>query len=351
MAQLNRGQKSHGSDHAKPKRDIPESSEAWDSHVRPAAGKQARRQRMKARREARRERMEAYAREYGPESDNAQSLRRMMPRGYRGTPQTLQPPDLQLDKKLVAPSNRVRPRGMVWMSWRWVSGIMSACLLIVLILMSNAEIFFVNSIAVGGVQYLTREEVFRFAGVSGEHIFRLDAAEIEAELEANNNIADTEVRLGWPPNLVQIIVREREPVLVWEQADDRVWVDVNGWVMFQREDRPSLLRVVYDPNEPQPLMTLGPDSRISEELVQGALLLDSSLTGIDVLLYHPIKGLGWRDPRGWMVWFGVGDNMAMKAIVYEALVAANIDAVQFGEVDLSDPDNPVYTVLWRKDNG
>jgi len=246
------------------------------------------------------------------------------------------------------PASRVRPAGVIWVSWRWVSGIMSIALILVLYGLLSSDLFYVHSVAVGGVDYLTREEVFRFAGVSQKHIFWIDPDEVEKQLEANANIADAEVHVGWPDPPVQIVIRERDPVITWEQGTDRVWVDINGTVMYQREDRADLLRVVYDPNETTAQIPLGLGSRIDMEVVHGALLLKSRLPTIDVLLYHPIKGLGWRDPQGWMAWFGIGDNMAMKALVYQALVARNKDALQFGEIDVSDPDNPVYTFLWRK---
>ncbi|NJL95276.1 MAG: FtsQ-type POTRA domain-containing protein [Anaerolineae bacterium] len=243
---------------------------------------------------------------------------------------------------------RVRPIGVIWISWRWVSGIMSGILTLIVAVLLYSDAFYVSTVSVGGVNYLTREEVFRFAGISQKHIFWVDPAQVEAELERNNNIAAAEVRVRWSSPLVQIVVQERDPVLIWEQGNDRVWVDINGVVMFQREDRADLLRVVYDPNEVPTDSGLGPGSRIDREIVQGALLLRSRLSGAEVLLYHPQQGLGWRDPRGWTVWFGTGENMAMKALVYEGLVAAQFSQVQFGEVDVSDPDYPVFTVLWRK---
>jgi len=246
------------------------------------------------------------------------------------------------------PLDRVQPSGVIWVSWRWVSGTMTGVLILVLYGLLASDAFYVSSIAVGGANYLTNEEIFGFTDISDMHIFWVDPAEVEARLESNNNIAEADVRVGWPPQMVQVIVRERDPVLTWEQANDRVWVDINGTVMYQRTDRPDLLRVVYDPNEPASREALGKGSRIPLRVVQGALLLKSRLPYINVLLYHPIKGLGWRDPHGWTAWFGFGENMAMKALVYEALVTENNDQVQFSEIDVSDPDNPVYTILFRK---
>lgn len=329
--------------HVKPKRGEVEAPPR-ESHVAPIPGKEARRRRKQAAKEARLTRPPVSAE--GAHTTETRPLIPMTPRPSAARQRSER--RRQSSAPTPKPAERVRPRGLIWLSWRWVSGALTAGLLLVLIGMMTSEAFYVSSVAVGGVKYLTREEVFRFSGVSQEHIFWVDPKEVEARLEANSNIAEAQVHVGFPPNLVQIVVRERDPVLTWEQANDRVWVDVNGQVMFQREDRPDLLRIVYDPNQPEAQEPLGPGARIPMETVHGALLLRSRLPTIDVLLYHPIKGLGWRDPRGWMAWFGVGDNMAMKAHVYEALVAYNSDLVQFGEVDISDPDNPVYTILWRK---
>jgi len=320
------------------KRKLPTDLPPEGEHVKPALGREAR----KRRREARRERMETHTERL---TEAPIAIKPMKPRSwsFRAGVRPRHAP-----AALKRAADRVRPYGVVWMSWRWVSGALSAMLLMILVGMLTSDIFYVSSVAVGGVNHLTREEVFRFSGVSQKHIFWVDAAAVTAALESNNNIADAEVRIGWPPQMVQIIIRERDPVLVWEQGTDRVWVDINGRVMYQRVDRPDLLRIVYDPNEPLPPDPIAPSTVIPTEVIHGGLLLKSQLPNIDVLLYHPLKGLGWRDPRGWMAWFGRGDNMAMKARVYNSLVTYNNDALQFGEIDVSDPDNPVYTVLWRK---
>ena len=315
--------------------------EEREGHVTPAEGKEAR--------QTRREVMKDSGR--GWFSRPGLTLRQeqpVVPMQPRPTTLAARRADRKRERETEQnrPTERVRPTGMIWISWRWVSGTMTGVLLVVLYGLLSSNAFYVNSISVGGVNYLTREEIFRFTGISQKHIFWVDPAEVKAQLEANQNIAAADVRVSWSSEMVQIVIQERDPVLTWEQGNDRVWVDINGTVMYQREDRADLLRIVYDPNEAQ---TGEPTTaRIKTEVVHGALLLKSRLPNIDVLLYHPIKGLGWRDPRGWTAWFGIGDNMAMKAIVYEALIAQNFDAVQFGEIDVSDPDNPVFTVLWRK---
>lgn len=308
-----------------------------EGHVAPASGSEAR--------QTRRESMQGAKRSSGrlrlPMFEDSEELHTMTPRARSLSGR-------KKEREAERPQERVWPVGKIWISWRWVSGILSGALFLLIIGFLTVDVFYVNTIAVGGVNYLSREEVFRFAGVSRKHIFWVNEEAVEAQLESNNNIASADVRVGWPPNMVQIVVRERDPAIVWEQGDNRVWVDINGLVMFQREDRSDLLRVVFDPTEPIPTEPLGASSRIETEVVHGALLLKSRMPNIDVLLYNPRKGLGWRDPRGWMAWFGTGSNMDMKTRVYESIISQNSAVVQFGEIDVSNPDYPIYTVLWRK---
>ena len=224
-----------------------------------------------------------------------------------------------------------------------VSGMIVAGFGVVLYLFLTLDAFFVSSVAIGGERYLSREEIFRFSNVAKQHVFWIDAQDVEARLEDVSNIAEASVVVGWPPDMVQIIVTEREPALIWEQSS-RVWVDVNGIVMKQYEDRPDLLRVVV-PNSDEPL---GNDSRIPRSIVDGALYLERHDPRINVLLYDSFKGLGYHENDGWTVWFGTGEDMDMKLLVYNALIAEIRDSVQPGEIYVMDPDHVYYTVLWRK---
>jgi hypothetical protein len=241
----------------------------------------------------------------------------------------------------TARQRRVSPIRLI--SWRAVSGLIVLGLTVVLYLFLTADAFFVRSVAIGGERYLTREEIFRFSDIAKRHIFWVDPDDVEDRLNAVPNIADASVYVGWPPDMVQIVVVEREPALIWEQGV-RVWVDVNGIVMKQREDRPDLLRVVV-PNAEEPLDA---GARIPQTIIDGALQLRRRHPNIDVLLYDSMKGLGYHDGRGWTVWFGTGEEIETKLLVYQQLVISIVDDVQPGEIVVSDPDRPYYTVLWRK---
>ncbi|MCB9437170.1 MAG: FtsQ-type POTRA domain-containing protein [Anaerolineales bacterium] len=240
---------------------------------------------------------------------------------------------------LDRPDERVRPIGVIWISWRWLSGSISLFLIILLYFMLGSDAFIIDTIAVGGERYLTPEQVFEATGAADRNLFKLDARSIEARLETNPSIGKAEVYIGWPPNAVSVFITERDPALIWEQGNFRVWVDVNGIVMFQREERDDLLRIVY-PDENLDALTTG-DS-IDWQIVAGALQLKSKRPSIKVMLYDPVKGLGIREEGNWVAWFGIGLGMEQRLLVYDAIVNAYYPSIQFEEVDVSDPHHPTF---------
>jgi cell division septal protein FtsQ len=244
------------------------------------------------------------------------------------------------------PEERVRAQGMVIpFSWRWLSGTLSILLVLILYGMVASDVFIVRSVSVGGERYMSREEVFELAGIANTHLFWINPREVEARIEENPSIADAQVFIGWPPNMVAIYIVERDPAIIWEQANFRVWVDVNGTVMFARRDRPDLVRIVYPDGEG----VLGAGATIDREIVAAALQLKTKFPTIDVLLYDDIKGLGYRDTRqgnSWIVWFGKGTNIDMKVRVYNEIVRANYPTIIFREVNVSNADYPTFTKLY-----
>jgi hypothetical protein len=302
------------------------------------------------RRRSRREDSRGHVRPLGSQDSDERELRRMKPRGQAwnsaSTSVTQRRAERRARKARVHPQRTVarRRRINVWQvfSWRTVSGMLVVGLSVVLYLFMTMDAFYVSSVEIGGERYVSREEIFRYSDIARRQIFWIDPKDVEARLRAVPNIADAAVLVGWPPNMVQIVVTEREPALTWEQGV-RVWVDVNGIVMKQREDRPDLLRIVV-PNATDPI---GVGERIPQTIVDGALFLKKRYANIDVLLYDSTNGLGYHDGRGWTVWFGTGEDMATKLLVYNQLIADIWPDTQPGDIYMTDPDRPYYTVLWR----
>lgn len=227
-------------------------------------------------------------------------------------------------------------------NWRWVSLVFSVVLIGLLVLFFQSSAFYVRTVEVRGLRYLTREEVFAFAEIAGYHLFWVDGEQVRANVLRSTTIADAQVRLGWPPNMVTITVQEREPVIAWEADGVVTWVDAAGRVMAEREPRDDLPRIVADAAQEAGVFA---STQIEPALIFGALQLTELLPDVRVLRYDTFKGLGYRDAQGWDVWFGIGTNMPEKVAIYQSIRdTLSAQGVLPGQIDVVDPDHPFYTV-------
>jgi cell division septal protein FtsQ len=199
--------------------------------------------------------------------------------------------------------------------WRIFSGLLVVSLTALLFVFFSVDVFYVRGISVSGIDYLNDSEVFALAGVSGEHVFAVDAAEVRRNLLASPSVADAVVTVGWGSPMVHIAVQERQPALMWQQAGIAMWVDVQGRIMRQREERDDLLQI-----SAETLMDGPPGATVDRDVVAGALQLEALLPDLAALRYHPDFGLGFSDSRGWEVWFGTGTDMAEKLTIYLSTV-------------------------------
>jgi hypothetical protein len=269
--------------------------------------------------------------------------------------------------KAVQPA--VVPLGLpiqIYVSARWLSLFIVVILLVVLYLFLTRDVFLINTIYVGGTQYLTSGEIFERTGLAPRsaaerktHIFWVDSDAIEAQLELDPAIANAEVVIGWPPQMVQITITERQPALIWEQAGQRVWVDVAGYVMYQRTDLPDLVRVVVEKATeglnfgPCPYQgtkeILGPGNCIDPITVAGALQFKALYPNVREIIYNPAKGLGYLQGSGWVLWFGDASDLALKMQIHQQIV--DLVTKQLGrklvEINVVDPDHPTYILAPR----
>ena len=233
-------------------------------------------------------------------------------------------------------------RRLGFTSWRMFSGFIVISLSILLFLFFTTDFFYVHSIAIGGLKYMTKEEVFALTNIANMHIFWVDPAEVRKNILRSPTVADADVQVGWPPQMVQIIIQEREPAVVWVQSGLPTWVDIQGRVMNQREDRPDLLKVLSDVQDGP----LGQNVQLGVDIISGALQLKALNPSMTTIRYNPTKGLGYQDQRGWLVWFGVGTDMPEKIAIYNAMVS-NLTGrgIQVGEINIVNPDAPFYSAL------
>lgn len=229
-------------------------------------------------------------------------------------------------------------RNQFGVSARTVSGLIVVTLTLVLIAFFVTDYFYVRSITVSGAHYLDDAAVFRYADIAEIHVFWLNPKTVRESILQADVVADVQVKVGWPPEMVRITIEEREPALVWSQGGVLALVDLQGQrlrYLGDDEDYSGLLLVIADGSiEGLP----GLDESIPLDAVNGALQLQTLITGIQQLTYHPAKGLGFFESGGWDAWFGVGTDMPDKLLIYEALrenlLARGISAVEINVAHL-----------------
>lgn len=255
---------------------------------------------------------------------------------------------VRTDRNRVArgPGEQISPRSQGF-SWRLVSLAIVVSLSGLLGLFFSSDAFYIHSIGVGGTRYLTKEEVFAFADIANMHIFWVNPEQVRENVMRSSSVADVDVRLSWPPQMVTITVEEREPVLTWVEDGAPIWLDNNGRVMAQREQRDDLAQVVVVPNASEEGLAL--DGEIDDDVVFGALQLRELLPdGLTELRYDPVKGLGYTDGGGWDAWFGTGTGMDEKFSIYQTLVQRMVSqGIQPTEINVAIPDYPYVDTIAR----
>jgi hypothetical protein len=234
-------------------------------------------------------------------------------------------------------------------NWRFVSGGLAIGLIALGIVIFTNPVFFVTQVEVGGVRYVPADEIFTNSGTAGTHILRIVPDAVREQVLKSPSLSSARVVLQWPARVI-ILVREREPALVWEQGGERYWVDVNGNLMLLRKELPTLVRVVNE-GEAIPFSCPGPGCAgegkvtVDPAVVLGAQQLKTLRSNIDMLYYDPVRGLSYQDGRGWRGYFGTGTNMDLKLKIYETLVD-NLQRRRITPIyiDVSNPEAPFYRV-------
>jgi cell division protein FtsQ len=212
--------------------------------------------------------------------------------------------------------------------WRLVSGLVVGVLLFVLYTLWNFPALKVSAAEVEGLQNLKPEDINAIAAVSGKPIFLVKPGEIQEELQAAfPDLASVTVQVKIPAQ-VFVSVEERVPVLNWKQEGRNFWVDAEGVAFPERNakspkivvEAEGALPASADPGEGESAQsTVYPV--VSPELVSAVQAMAEEAPKDIPLVYSSERGLGWKDPRGWQVFFGKDtQDMAAKLSIYQAIV-------------------------------
>ncbi len=212
--------------------------------------------------------------------------------------------------------------------WTWPKGFWAWLWLGVLLVLTTLALAHpgaqVQRVEVIGLQWLPAEAltaVPALQGWRGRPLVAIDADQVAAAVQAAYPaLGEVKVQVRWPGRLV-IVAHERPPVLVWQVGSQTWWVSAQG-VAFAppTEAQP-------DPSWPvvQVQVTPGmePPTAPTASEVALALALARQMGPETALVYHPVYGMGWRAPQGWLVFVGhTFQGLEARLAVYDALVAA-----------------------------
>lgn len=255
---------------------------------------------------------------------------------------------------------------VVQAGWRWVSLAMTGLLLFMVYFALTSPTFRVDAADIYGLKRLSDMKVYTTLDISGEPIFTLDTANLEEALSTQfPEFSSVNVEIGMP-NTVAISVTERVPVLAWIQNGTSQLVDSEGMAFPLRSDGPKYTTPVVEASSAPPVPRTFSIESVEQELegaqapseeeeqaenapfitqgmVSAVLTLAKFAPEDTPLLYDGLHGLGWKDPRGWDVYFGTADEIDVKLQVYGAVVGRLLaDGIQPALISVEYPHAPFY---------
>ena len=231
---------------------------------------------------------------------------------------------------------------------RFASILISILLGAVIYLAFTLPYFFVPSATVLGNNHISAEEINSLLGVTGQNIFTVQPDELQTRLRMNYpELLSAEVKV-YLPNHVYVTISERVPVIIWQRGEGYTWIDEAGVAFRPRGLQAGLVPVVAV-DDPLPGTNISgdvfsPPPYMQPELVDAVLALSPLLPAGTSMTFDSAQGLGWKDSRGWQVYFGTSvEDMPLKARVYQSLVdslmARNIYPAY---INVMYPEAPYY---------
>jgi POTRA domain, FtsQ-type len=255
-------------------------------------------------------------------------------------------------RPLRMPGIEIRMPGISFSSrqlqWRMLSFAVSLLLGAAIYLAWTLPEFQAAPPVVSGNQRISPDEIAAVLNSSGQVVFGLVPADLQARLRRNfPELISASVSTGLP-NQVYVTIAERTPAISWQQGDAYTWID-DGGVAFRPHGNALQLITVQALGAPQPLTSshtdpMAPAPYLSADLVSSIKELAAQAPSGTPLLYDPRYGLGWSDPRGWQVFFGNGAReMPLRLQIYQSVVAMlEAKGVKPAFVSVQYPNAPFY---------
>jgi cell division protein FtsQ len=223
--------------------------------------------------------------------------------------------------------------------WRFISGAVFLLSLAVVISFASLSAFQISTINLRGAQRLSTEAILSQVDLVGSSIITVEPDQVRTMIEDRfPSLSSVSVSVNLPASVTLRVV-EREPLILWQQDSSAHWIDAEG-VMFPVFGEVEVAQTVAasgDPPAAPEVFTPEVDEETGEishlleaslpsttpEFVQAVLSLSAYIPEGTALQYDPQFGLGWRDPNGWLVYFGRDtNNIDVKLSEYQTIIGA-----------------------------
>jgi len=221
--------------------------------------------------------------------------------------------------------------------WRLVSGLIFLSMLITMIMLLTSPFFKVETFSLEGITRISQVDIEAALRLTGRSIFEIDSLKISKTLQAAfPELSALTVFVGFPKT-VAITAVERTPLVAWMVDDAVLWIDAEGVIMPARGETPDLLTIQSNIQPPSTVYAIdGMDlqqgiftiqvnpingiKKMDPQVLQAVLTLGARLPAHTVLVFHEMRGLGWKDTRGHDVYLGFSlDNVDQKIVMVESI--------------------------------
>lgn len=199
----------------------------------------------------------------------------------------------------------------------------------------NTDLFYVYNLNIGGIKYLTPDEIQKNSGIMQYNIFFINAHDVERALTKLPEVKSVRVSTAIP-NKVSVDIVERKPEITWLRGNETFWVDADG-ISFRARTNLTDLAVVRDLD--QTPIKLGQGVK-AHTLAAFWAFRAAYPDGPRSFEWSTSRGLQYTDEHGWKIYLGDADEMAGKVaklrVLLAQLVAQNAK-IKFIDLGKGDP--------------
>lgn len=236
---------------------------------------------------------------------------------------------------------RLRP------GWRLVSFMLVILFSFAIYTAWTSPLYKAGDIEISGIQRFSREQILGSINIQGLHIFAVEPKLIKKSLYSNfPELREIQINLSLPAS-ISIQVTERQPSFAWQSKNFLLWIDTEGYLIpargsadigliIQSDDLPDYqlkssiveagtIKIVRDKKINKPLLSslafFAIPKQIDASLLSAILQLNAWMPAEKTLLHQKMRGLGWRDVRGWPVFVGSKlERINDKMLIYQTII-------------------------------